>query len=83
MVAVDEDGKMTKVAKSINPKPWYFCVIDRFYFSPRFSNKSVLGKDKAIDVGDIKNLPKVITQVIEAATAGDLDEQLMACSRRK
>ena len=78
-----DDGKMTKATKSYSPRPWFFLADNAYFFAPRYSNKSVLGKNKAIRCGDVKQLPKTITQVIEAATAGDFDDRLMSCSRHK
>jgi hypothetical protein len=78
---ITKDGMTVTISKA--PKPWWFHDLDGvFYLCPRYSNRALFGKDRAIQVGDIKQLSKTITDMINAVTAGDFDEQLTACSRR-
>ena len=79
---IKKDGKAVTVSKS--PKPWWWHDLDGvFYLVPRYSNKPLFGKDKAIEIGNVKQLPKTLQDLIDAVNAGQLDNKLLECSRRK
>ncbi len=80
------DGKRSELS---DRQKWYFKTNGKMYFKVKFSNKLVvLGKSGKTELTDVligadKEAPNVIKQVIDAAKAGELDEQIKAIIESK
>ena len=64
---------------------WFNDAAGKTFFSLRYAGKPIeFAKDKnAIEVGDIKNLPDIIDQLIAAVQAGELDHQLASAAEAR
>ena len=80
------DGKPSELS---DRQKWYYKVHGQMYFKLKVSNKLVvLGMDgkkelTAILIGPDKKAPEIIKQVIDAAKAGELDDQIKSIIESK
>ena len=71
----DEAGNKTRITRDKLIRPWYFADGAGMSLTIRYGARVLdLGKGKkAIAVGSVKEVPDVITAVINAVKAGELD----------
>lgn len=83
LVTDEETGNKTKIRVPKTIKPWYYIVKGQYFIDVRYGSKSLeLLKGKyAIAVGAKERLIEVISTIIEAVKAGELDQQLLAIKK--
>ncbi|QBL08391.1 hypothetical protein E0Z06_02100 [Rheinheimera sp. D18] len=80
-----ETGESKTVRKRKAVRPWYFDDKEHYFFEIKVGLKTLeLDKGKAaIDVGKKEDLPAVISTLIKAVEAGELDTQILQLSPAK
>lgn len=83
---VDDSGE--RVARDVERRlrKWFWCNEKGVWFIElRYSNKAIKidGDKTAIEVGDLKKFPGVITTLIDAVKAGELDGALAAAKTER
>ena len=77
----DEAGNKSRITRDKLIRPWYFADGTGMSLTIRYGAR-VLSLDakgkKAIAVGSVKDIPEVITAVINAVKAGELDSAMEA-----
>jgi hypothetical protein len=73
-----ETGQKEKVKLPKQINPWFYKRNNEYFMEIRYSNKTIeLSKGShAISVGELDNLTKTISTVIDAVIAGELDDLL-------
>ncbi|MEI8394531.1 MAG: hypothetical protein WCF85_07340 [Rhodospirillaceae bacterium] len=81
-----EDGSKSRfLVQTVIRKIWYRDSENRVLIELRFGNKPLIinGKPSSIVVGDIVNLPNVLTMIREAVSLGELDRELAVASENR
>jgi len=73
-----ETGQQEKIRIPKNVAKWFYKRSNQYFFEVRYANKALeLSKgNHAIEVGELTNLTKTISTVIDAVVAGELDTLL-------
>ncbi len=73
-----ETGEQEKVQKIKRVSPWFYKRNNQYFLEVRYANKALeLSKgNHAIEVGELGNLTKTISTVIDAVVAGELNTLL-------
>jgi hypothetical protein len=73
-----ETGQQEKVQKVKRVSPWFYKRNNQYLLEIRYANKALeLSKgNHAIEVGELDDLTKTISTVIDAVVAGELDSLL-------
>ncbi len=80
-----ETGERKTIRKRRSVRPWYYDSNEHYYIEIKVGLKAIeLEKGKtAIDVGPQDKLLEVISTIIKAVEKGELDNHLIANSRKK
>lgn len=76
MIANTETGEKELKSMPVCFRPWYWRDSDgKFFVGLRYSNRWLDLKPgkSAVEVGAVEELPKVLTKLLEAVNAGELD----------
>lgn len=80
----DDDGERVQVDRQKRVRPWFWMNASGCFMSVWYGSKVIKldGDNTAISVGKREQLPEVISSLIEAVRAGELDRGIEAVADR-